>query len=1075
MWSTEFFNIMEVRRKERRHSVITTVPGLKISGSVGGNLVLPPSPDKTSRKLGTQSLQNRRSQILFGYQKDAVQQQPDSSIIVPVKMQPTEPTQSQKDTMKQKGIELFDDFLLMTHQMSIGEAFKSVFSSYFGTKLVYVWEEGGSTGVLYCRHANKVVPCTTGLIGYSYLNRQIIFDNNPWTNQYFDKNIDEKFCTVECKLLILPLFNMLREMKYIIYIVRDKSGDTFSNLDMTILSSFQNCYYHFLDYFSQYSTVNVETISEIFRVMEVGQFLVLYQRHMKKLFDCKTVEIWKSEEDKQKITLYGNKIHAVEREKAGIAGSSLLQHQLINSHIQKLVSSYFPEYDGSDEQAIMCFPYQSKKRNVWYSLVFRGKNNCPIFTSQDESNIRQFAPYIILAFENDEEFEIVKSTSTNNASSINNKASGSFIEVSQKLRDQNDKFTNYILQQIKIQCNASKVLQFHCDSERGNLYTYVDNKKFELNMRSGISGKSYLTGQIYNVGSAYDDPEFDDSFDKMFNFRTNSILSIPVTDQRKNVTSVVQLLNRLDDRPFSNDDIDIATSLLSIYGVVADNWNLYKQDQTSEARNTIIMRSVSRVSRGSQNLPEVLNGILTEVKAELNAERFYVYVKDNIEDHLNLFTTDVEENVPEHIPKSSLPNISRITNDAQTDKMFSSILDIATNTKTTSFLASPMYRLDGRFIGVIQICNAAKGFDIKDLRLLQVISSICAHPIEVRDLSQEAIKGEMATTMSKFISDAEREKFMIPHMMIYTKQEETEASNLEFASYMWDYDTTFKVVFSVFNQYNLMKRYEISAATLFNFIFEARSEFQIVPFHNFYLAIDQLQFLNIIIFEANLERIFQPPELFALIIAVLCHDIGHDGVDNKYLQMTKSPIFAIFGQSANEKHSLMILNEVIKRSGLFMNINLNDTIYLWELIKDLILSTNDDIKEFQKDTNDITMNGPPDMQNQKTRKVMMKLFIRLCDWSYAMRSWDVCDKWSFNLYAEQFMQGDLMEEKGLKPDEHYTRGKPVEKQKETVWYIEEELLRICTCINKIVPDLQFLEVSALRNIDRRKERYITGK
>ncbi|EAY18497.1 GAF domain containing protein [Trichomonas vaginalis G3] len=1060
-------------RRERRYSQ-QTGSGIKLSNSLGTSLILPPSTGRSNTKLSNSLSNQRKSQVIFGLTKEIQAAQQEASIIIPVSHQPqTEPTPTQKDQNKQKGIELFDDFLDLTHQMDTIDALKTLLSQHFSTKNVYVFEYAGSSGVLYCQYANKVMPCTTGLLGYSYLNRQIIFDNSPWTNQYYDKQYDDKFCPIDSKVFILPLFNSFREMKYVIYIIRDKFGEPFNNFDMQIAVSFQNCFHHFSEYLSSNHYVNIETISEAFRIMEIGQFLVLYQRSMKKLFNCKTAEIWKFDEDKQKITLYSSKVQNIDRDKAGIVGVSLFSHQLVNSHIQKLVSSYNPDVDGTEDQPILSFPYQSKKMKTWYSFVFRAKIDCPVFTSNDEANIRQLAPYIIIAFENDEEFEQTKSQNTG-TTSIRNRSSGSFIEVAEKLRGPSDKLTSYVIDQIQSQCCATKVILLQCDNERGQLYTFVDGKRFEMTMRSGIAGKTYLTGQVYNIGNVLDDPEFDSSFDNMMNFKTLSVLSIPIFDQRKNVIGVVQLLNRKDNRPFSNDDINIATSFLSVYGVVSDNWFLYKQEQTTEGRNTIIMRSVSRVSRGSTNLPEVLNGILQEVKAELNAERFYVYVKDNIEDHLNLFTTDVEENVPPHIPKATLPNISRITNDAQNDKMFSAILDNATNTKTNSFISTPMYRLDGKFIGVIQICNAPHGFDIKDLRLLQVIGAICTHPIEVKDLSQEAVKGEMQTTMSKFISETEMNEFSIPHMLVYSKQEDTEANNLEFASYMWDYDTTFKVVFAVFNQFNLMKKFQITASTLFNFIFEARSEFQIVPFHNFYLAIDQLQFLNILINEGNLERILQPTEFLALIIATLCHDMGHDGVDNKYLRETNSPIFAAFPEYPNENHHFVILIEVIKRSGLFNNINLQDTTAIWGVIRDLILSSNCDPKELQKETNEIVMNGPPDMQNPRTRKVLMRLLVNICDWSYSMRSWDVCDKWSFNLFAEHFMQGDLMTELGLKPDEHYLRGKPVEKQKETVWCIEEELIRLTTLISKIVPDFQFLEVAALRNIDRRKERYIKG-
>jgi HD-GYP domain-containing protein (c-di-GMP phosphodiesterase class II) len=104
--------------------------------------------------------------------------------------------------------------------------------------------------------------------------------------------------------------------------------------------------------------------------------------------------------------------------------------------------------------------------------------------------------------------------------------------VSLFLIDKNDKKDPQLV--FKLAQNTSKKLDF-------------EEKHFPLNNRS-IAGYCALNKIVVNIPNAYEIVDktysFDSSFDKLMNYRTISILGIPITNNHKEVIGVLQFINR---------------------------------------------------------------------------------------------------------------------------------------------------------------------------------------------------------------------------------------------------------------------------------------------------------------------------------------------------------------------------------------------------------------------------------------------------------------------------------------------------------------------------------------------------
>lgn len=96
---------------------------------------------------------------------------------------------------------------------------------------------------------------------------------------------------------------------------------------------------------------------------------------------------------------------------------------------------------------------------------------------------------------------------------------------------------------------------------------------------SGIAGAAAQSGQIINIPDAYADERFNPEVDKQTGYRTRSILSLPIKNQRGEVFAVAQLLNRRDGKPFDQRDEQRFSSFIESIGVIFETLEGLSIDQ----------------------------------------------------------------------------------------------------------------------------------------------------------------------------------------------------------------------------------------------------------------------------------------------------------------------------------------------------------------------------------------------------------------------------------------------------------------------------------------------------------------
>ncbi len=120
-----------------------------------------------------------------------------------------------------------------------------------------------------------------------------------------------------------------------------------------------------------------------------------------------------------------------------------------------------------------------------------------------------------------------------------------------------------ILKEASRVVEAERCSLFILDRERGELWSRVAQgaeQEIRLPLGMGIAGAVAQTGQAVMLKDAYNDPRFNRDWDQKTNYRTKSVLCVPMRDTRGDVTGVIQALNAMEGA-FDEEDEELLVAL----------------------------------------------------------------------------------------------------------------------------------------------------------------------------------------------------------------------------------------------------------------------------------------------------------------------------------------------------------------------------------------------------------------------------------------------------------------------------------------------------------------------------------
>jgi sigma-B regulation protein RsbU (phosphoserine phosphatase) len=136
-----------------------------------------------------------------------------------------------------------------------------------------------------------------------------------------------------------------------------------------------------------------------------------------------------------------------------------------------------------------------------------------------------------------------------------------------------------ILKIARTEVKAERGTVFLADAKRQELWSIaasgLDHQEIRIPFGKGIAGHVAVSGELINTDDAYKLELFDPTFDQRLNYRTKSLLSLPIRHHSGEIVGVLQLLNAQSGR-FSPDDIGFLAKLSGHMAMALENAQLHR-------------------------------------------------------------------------------------------------------------------------------------------------------------------------------------------------------------------------------------------------------------------------------------------------------------------------------------------------------------------------------------------------------------------------------------------------------------------------------------------------------------------
>ncbi|KAH0792523.1 3'5'-cyclic nucleotide phosphodiesterase family protein [Histomonas meleagridis] len=767
-------------------------------------------------------------------------------------------------------------------------------------------------------------------------------------------------------------------------------------------------------------------------------------------FECKTVEFWSYDEGTGIFSKYNVGKGFVQYNKTlGVVGYAMKLGITVSYPDVIQAPDYSPGIDGTEHSSLFIFSSHDDPQTI--SIVLRDKVDHKSFSAVDSIRLESVAPIIIKSLLND----------INNNGNIYNDCTESaarltaLLEVAECLSGvlDIDVLIPMIMQRASSLLHTERCSLFLLSSNKKDLITRFHgglDKSICLPLTQGIAGYTASTGNVVNITDAYNDPHFDKSVDMATGFKTRTILTVPIYDNRGEIAGVTEMINREDGNAFDEDDIKMMKAFNVFCGIALDNAKLYRSslNMTNQLRSFVEMTTALNKTQSVRN---VIEEILQNAKNFVRASRVTIFLKESQNEvsrltpyvsigeaiiHGNVFAKNVLESGNTTIfsrddiikqvqltsdNKSEIEeqqlNSSRVSNALSKGKtiIFSSTKSVPELSQFTPLCDIPLIISNGKIIGVFELSCPLKLLP-EDIKLLDCFAVFASVSLEKSELEEIAKFGHVESELRKYISENERDTYDIPKELIIPKEDTDTILKINFNSPDWDGIGHFKVIWYIFNEFNILKEFKIPNEKMFRFLSEISSTYNPVPYHNWRHAVDVTQFVSYQVKISKMDEKLTKMELFGLLVSAICHDANHDGFTNVYNVKAETPLGILFkNQSVMETHHCSISIGVLAKEENNILYSLSPTEFkqMWTLIIDLILIT-DMAKhfEFLKYANAEIDKGI-DFEKPEHRLIAMKLILKCGDVSNVSRPFELANRWCDVLCEEFFRQGDLEMAQGM--------------------------------------------------------------
>jgi GAF domain-containing protein len=405
--------------------------------------------------------------------------------------------------------------------------------------------------------------------------------------------------------------------------------------------------------------------------------------------------------------------------------------QLVNKRKQ----GEFPDYNPADWPiAPECFQASFDKNSEKYMQIFNAQVGVAVH------NARQFAA--------------VKQQAENNPQSVVFQTLAMLNQVmdNQGFDDILDTTLRSITLNIGKSLSAHRTTIFLLDDEREEFWSIMadsesNDRSFEIRIPAdqGIVGEVARTRQIINIPyDFYVDPRSETAKiqDKRNNYRTYTMLALPILNQQGTLIAVIQVLNKLkpdynpaakfidqiDFKGFTEVDQQKFTTTAPLIQMILESFCSYHKTARGQRVAAALMAATRSVSQSSLEPDAILQRVMTAAKDLMNADRSTLWLVDHAHNELRteiLFENGALEEMRIPMGEGYVGQVA-VTGEAinipfdlydHPDSAIARLTDQKTGYRTCSLMCLPIFNPDGELMGVTQLINKCKSGDCLDQEL----------------------------------------------------------------------------------------------------------------------------------------------------------------------------------------------------------------------------------------------------------------------------------------------------------------------------------------------------------------------
>lgn len=278
-----------------------------------------------------------------------------------------------------------------------------------------------------------------------------------------------------------------------------------------------------------------------------------------------------------------------------------------------------------------------------------------------------------------------------------------------------------------------------------------------------------------------------------------------------------------------------------------------------------------------------------------------------------------------------------------------------------------------------------------------------------------------------------------------------------------DEEHVYLLLMNMFHDLGLIETFKIPEANLYRFLVLVARRYRDVPFHNFFHAFNVTQTMYFFLKTCQASNILAPLEIMAMLIATICHDCDHPGLNNDFQRKAQTRIAHLHKKSILENHHYLQCMAALSKpeTNILLNLTQEQEDQIYTHLRDLILATDlavhgiilKNLTERKKQLHRIWRSGSPQGLTDEDKKLIMCSMVKCSDLSNEIRKQNISRRWAKMVLEEFFAQSDKERELELPVTPFMDKHKII-IAKEQINFIEKLCMPLYTQISAVFTPLE---------------------